>query len=165
VILAGNEDSARGESIPLILGFRPKRVTDEMVTTIHTAFPDIPRDNIQYDLLKTGDVEVTSNKIIEKGFLEPPPAAFYRAFPRQDDQQQANSTASQSSASSSKTQGPSLIQRYQLEKRLDESVANSSPSNAAAWEDSAEKREASLRERKAKMILEARARMAAPQSS
>lgn len=28
------------------------------------------RDNIHYDLLKTGSVEVTSNKLLERGFLE-----------------------------------------------------------------------------------------------
>lgn len=30
-----------------------------------------PRDNIRYDLLRTGNVELTSNKILEKGFLDP----------------------------------------------------------------------------------------------
>src|ERR1700729_206459 len=28
------------------------------------------RDNIRYDLLRTGNVELTSNKILEKGFLD-----------------------------------------------------------------------------------------------
>ena len=47
-------------------------------------FPDIPkcatllfrntlncyRDNIRYDLLRTGSIETTTNKILERGFLE-----------------------------------------------------------------------------------------------
>jgi hypothetical protein len=28
------------------------------------------RDNIRYDLLRTGNVEVTSNKILERGYLD-----------------------------------------------------------------------------------------------
>lgn len=31
----------------------------------------IYRDNIRFDLLRTGSVELTSNKILERGFLEP----------------------------------------------------------------------------------------------
>lgn len=33
-------------------------------------FPDMPRDNIRYDLLRSGSTEVTTNKILEKGYLE-----------------------------------------------------------------------------------------------
>ena len=37
-----------------------------------------PRDNIRFDLLRTGSVELTSNKILERGFLEPvPPFLFF----------------------------------------------------------------------------------------
>ena len=28
------------------------------------------RDNVRYDLLRTGNVEATTNKILERGFLE-----------------------------------------------------------------------------------------------
>lgn len=61
------------------------------VDTIHGMFPDIPAcvassfsriakiiyrlrfacsDNIRYDLLRTGNIELTSNKILERGFLD-----------------------------------------------------------------------------------------------
>ena len=33
-------------------------------------FPDIPKDNIKYDLLRTGNAELTTNKILERGYLE-----------------------------------------------------------------------------------------------
>lgn len=33
-------------------------------------FPNIPEPNVRYDLLRTGNVQVTSNKILEKGFLD-----------------------------------------------------------------------------------------------
>lgn len=67
------------------------------------------------------------------------------------------------------TQSPSLIERYQLQSRLPDAsnaefVAGSSkdvlnPEDAggkAAWEATSSAREASLRERKAQMILAAR---------
>jgi coupling of ubiquitin conjugation to ER degradation protein 1 len=53
-----------------------------------------------------------------------------------------------------------LISRFGLEKQLfSTDIAPASEQDAggrAAWEDTAEKREASLRERKARMILAAR---------
>lgn len=44
--------------------------TLRQITTVHAAFPDIPRPNIHYDLLRTGSAEVTSNKILERGVLD-----------------------------------------------------------------------------------------------
>jgi coupling of ubiquitin conjugation to ER degradation protein 1 len=65
---------------------------------------------------------------------------------------------SSSVAGSSKQ--PNLISRYRLETRLsDDSAVGDKPEEAggkAAWEATAEKREASLQERKAKMVLAAR---------
>jgi coupling of ubiquitin conjugation to ER degradation protein 1 len=40
------------------------------VNNVQAMFPDIPRDNIHYDLLRMGSAELTTNKILEKGFLE-----------------------------------------------------------------------------------------------
>jgi coupling of ubiquitin conjugation to ER degradation protein 1 len=64
------------------------------VDTVHNMFPDIPtsvifictvtysnyanRDNIRYDLLRTGNVEQTVNKVIEKGFLDAVCLIFFR---------------------------------------------------------------------------------------
>jgi len=88
-----------------------------------------------------------------------PPAPYYTVYPR------ATTTASLSSSvqpnTSAAPQQPkeTLISRYQLQTRLssDEPVgASEEAGGKAVWEDTAEKREASLRERKAKMILAAR---------
>jgi coupling of ubiquitin conjugation to ER degradation protein 1 len=53
-----------------------------------------------------------------------------------------------------------LISRFGLENRLSAAVVVSTPDHdaggRAVWEDTTEKREASLRERKAQMILAAR---------
>ncbi|KAF5384547.1 hypothetical protein D9757_006424 [Collybiopsis confluens] len=163
------------------LGFRPKNVTQDMVDTVGNMFPDLPRDNIRYDLLRTGSVETTTNKILERGFLEAassfcfPPASYFTLYPRtvHPAQQNQRNNAAGSSASASGVQSKeTLISRYNLQSKAE--LQNSGEQSAAMieeeevggkakWEDTPEKREASLKERKEKMILAARQRMLAAQ--
>ncbi|KZS87065.1 hypothetical protein SISNIDRAFT_461238 [Sistotremastrum niveocremeum HHB9708] len=175
----------RPRSPATILGFRPQRVTDEMVTSVHSMFPNIPEPNIRYDLLRSGNVQVTSNKILEKGFLDAPPAAYFELYPppatsatsATDLPSNPNSRSAaahtNATASSSKTSAATtLISRYNLHSRLSSSTPgtegedlSNAPSvdvkgsSKGVWETEAEKREASLRERKAKMVLAARKRL------
>lgn len=146
-----------------------------------------PSDNIRFDLLRTGSVELTSNKILERGFLEPvrpapslffhfgrglnaeqPPPAYFTLYPRPDgptDPQRRpttthpNTTAAPSSATTT-ARHPSLIERYHLAQQVTEEPgtpdAHADAGGKAKWEDTPEKREASLRERKAQMVLAAR---------
>ena len=147
------------------LGFRPKNVSPQMISTVSSMFPDIPVPNIHYDLLRTGNVEQTSNKVLERGFLEAPPAAFFTLYP----QSAPNSTSTPGAPSKpgSAPKAASLVERYHLEDRINtgEVVDDKSIGGKAQWEDSAEKREASLRERKAQMILAARQRFLAQQQA
>ncbi|TFK96071.1 hypothetical protein BDV98DRAFT_576744 [Pterulicium gracile] len=168
------------------LGFRPKKITDDEVDTITAMFPDIPRPNIHYDLIRTGNVERTSNKILERGFLDAPPPAYFTAYPSQPSAPLPVRLATASGSSKAKSQ-ETLISRYHLQTRLSSDGSSSSPSPSteinsgtspaaadnhpemlpggkAKWEDSAEKREASLRERKAQMVLAARKRFEAQQA-
>ncbi|KAL4080081.1 hypothetical protein V8B97DRAFT_1914194 [Scleroderma yunnanense] len=148
-------------SAPTALGFRPKHVNQ-----IHAMFPDIPPDNIRFDLLRTGSVELTSNKILERGFLEPPPPAYYNIYPRTESAAPRPSTTSRSASNSTdySMKELSLIERYHLHERVTASPAETMEAGGKAkWEDTPEKREASLRERKAQMILAARQRMLAQQ--
>ncbi|KAG8221556.1 hypothetical protein J3R82DRAFT_1798 [Butyriboletus roseoflavus] len=128
-------------------------------------FPDIPTDNIRFDLLRTGSVELTSNKILERGFLEPPPPAYFTLYPRHDahgTNAQHRQPTTHTPSPSTTARPPSLIQRYRLEKNLAETPdipdteALADAGGKAKWEDTAEKREVSLRERKAQMVLAAR---------
>ena len=119
----------------------------------------LPRDNIRYDLLRSGSTETTSNRILERGFLDPPPQGYYTLYPRTNTNvapagQQARLPAQQIPQKPKET----LISRYALESRVSDvaPIPESEVGGKAVWEDSAEKREASLRERKAKMILAAR---------
>ncbi|EIN05481.1 hypothetical protein PUNSTDRAFT_74748 [Punctularia strigosozonata HHB-11173 SS5] len=157
-LTSGPDDPARAA-----LGFKPRKVTDEMAHRVADIYPDIPRDNIRYDLLRTGDVAVTSEKILTKGYLDAPPSAYYELYPRGPESSSAPH-AQPSSTDKGKSPAPpkaeSLISRYHLEDRLaSASTVVQSPTDVAGkatWEDTPEKREASLRERKAQMILAAR---------
>jgi len=161
------EGAAAGAPGPS-LGFRPRNVTPAMMSSVQSAFPQEPRENIHYDLLKTGNVQVTSNKLLEKGFLPPPPAAYYALYPRSTPQQPPPSTTQrptlQATSSVKSSAAPtSLISRYGLENRLDISISDpgkgQNVEGKSTWLDTAEKREASLRERKAQMVLAARQRL------
>lgn len=167
-VTSGSE-SSEGQSASDALGFRPKNVTQDMVDRISQMFPDIPVDNIRYDLLRTGNVELTTNKILERGILEAPPQAYYALYPREPAAPAAHPNAGPSAAGTStslpRKPKESLISRYKLEERVkkDETIAEEQVGGKAAWEDSTEKREASLKERKAQMILAARQRFLAQQ--
>ncbi|KAF8066787.1 hypothetical protein FPV67DRAFT_1562348 [Lyophyllum atratum] len=154
-----NNDTIEQRSATDTLGFRPKPVTQVMIDTISNMFPDIPVDNVRYDLLRTGSVELTSNKILEKGFLDAPPPAYYNLFPRDANSTNANRPPANAGApGTQKMPAESLISRYNLHERVTntEPISEQDIGGKAVWEDSAEKREASLRERKAQMILAAR---------
>ncbi|KAG6911007.1 hypothetical protein DXG01_005422 [Tephrocybe rancida] len=135
------------------------------IDTIANMFPDIPVDNVRYDLLRTGSVELTSNKILERGFLDAPPPSYYTLFPR-DAAPGRPSTATTTGRATDTKAAESLISRYNLHDRVknEETIQEDQIGGKAVWENSAEKREASLKERKAQMILAARQRMLAQQS-
>ncbi|KAG9311386.1 hypothetical protein JVU11DRAFT_8495 [Chiua virens] len=169
---SGTSSSSDTRSATTALGFRPKHVTQDMVDQIHTMFPDIPTDNIRFDLLRTGSVELTTNKILERGFLDPPPPAYFTLYPHPDGRRpttapapaRPNAPAANPPAVATVPQ-PSLIERYRLEHTLvdDQDLSQADAGGKAKWEDTPEKREASLRERKAQMVLAARQRMLAQQ--
>ncbi|KAJ6504203.1 hypothetical protein C8R47DRAFT_1174784 [Mycena vitilis] len=147
------------------LGFRPKPVSQDMVLIPAVLCPD----NIRYDLLRTGSVELSSNKILERGFLDPPPPAYFTVYPRETNAEPATRPAQAAGGATStavKQPKQSLIDRYNLQERAAQPgtvVEEDTSGGKAVWEDSAEKREASLKERKAQMILAARQRMLAAQ--
>ncbi|KAG2068624.1 hypothetical protein BDR04DRAFT_1129160 [Suillus decipiens] len=163
-----SSDSSSRRSTSSTLGFRPKNVTQEMVNQIHSMFPAIPQDNIRYDLLRTGSVEVTSNKILERGYLDAPPPAYFTVYPRTEVPPQPRQVASQGQTTGlAPTPKEDLISRYKLQDRVASSTflpEGDLSFGKANWEDTSEKREASLRERKAQMILAARQRMLAQQT-
>ncbi|KIM43587.1 hypothetical protein M413DRAFT_443507 [Hebeloma cylindrosporum] len=164
-VLKVGHDSTEQRSAADALGFRPKNVTQEMVDTVSNMFPDIPPDNIRYNLLRTGSVELTTNKILERGFLDAPPPAYHTLYPRNPDPPRAAQPNLLAVPGLPKKGSESLISRYRLQDRVkqDEEIREEELGGKAVWEDSAEKREASLKERKAKMILAARQRLLAQQ--
>jgi hypothetical protein len=93
-----------------------------------------------------------------------PPQAYYTLFPRGNNAPNANNrprpNATQGTSTATK-KPESLISRYHLEEKITSPSQEAEDPSAeiggkAVWEDSAEKREQSLKERKEKMILAAR---------
>ncbi|KAG1883773.1 hypothetical protein F4604DRAFT_263132 [Suillus subluteus] len=163
-----SSDSSGRRSASSALGFRPKNVTQDMVNQIHSMFPTIPQDNIRYDLLRTGSVEITSNKILERGYLDVPPPAYFTVYPRTEVPPQPRQAAPQGQTTGlAPTPKENLISRYKLQDRVASSTFSPEDDlsfGKADWEDTSEKREASLQERKAQMILAARQRLLAQQT-
>ncbi|KAJ7088582.1 hypothetical protein C8R44DRAFT_442223 [Mycena epipterygia] len=166
--LTTSNDSPSDRSAADTLGFRPKPVSQDMIDTISNMFPDIPPDNIRYDLLRTGSVELSSNKILERGFLDPPPPAYFTLYPRDTNVEPARGAQAGAATSTAVKAKQSLIDRYNLQERVVQPgplISEEEIGGKAVWEDSSEKREASLKERKAQMILAARQRMLAQQQT
>ncbi|KAI0247388.1 hypothetical protein BJV78DRAFT_1276914 [Lactifluus subvellereus] len=167
-------ESTAEQAVARALRFRPKKVTPEMVETVTGMFPDIPNAHIHYDLLRTGSVELTTNNILERGFLDPPPETYFTLYPRSADANATPRPAGAPTATRAATTAvtpthtkDTLISRFGLESRLPSAGAlpqsEQDAGGRAVWEDTAEMREESLRERKAQMILAARQRMLATQ--
>lgn len=154
--------------------------TQEMVRAVKSMFPDIPEASIRYDLLHSGSAEVTCDRILQQGYLPVPPPGFSSPddevtdlttttdSPNHRPVAAAAAAAAQGESmsrdSASSSISPSLIKRYHLENRLNESgtpAAEVKGKSAAssAWSSNVEEREQSLQERKAQMILQARKRM------
>jgi len=159
-----SSDGSTGNRSPS-LGFRPHHVTPNMISSVQAAFPQEPRENIHYDLLRTGNVQVTSNKLIEKGLLPPPPPAYFARYPEATNGTIASepthpSSSPEAGPSAPKTATTNLITRLGLENRVSEPTEIApKASGKAAWLSTAQEREASLRERKAQMVLAARQRL------
>lgn len=147
-------------------------------------FPHISESSIRYDLQRSGSVDVTCERILTEGRLPEPPAGLFAPTPTPTNQNQNQNrtngnattnninngalTTPNSKASSSK-KSPSLISRFGLESRLSEddssdislgdvsveSLKGKEKANMG-WGEEKGEREKRLRERKEKMILEAR---------
>ncbi|CAG8453592.1 8948_t:CDS:2 [Cetraspora pellucida] len=134
---------------------RPRPVTPEMVATVCAMFPNIPPVAVQYDLQKTGSVEVTCDNILQHGSLPLPPPTVASPF----------AVPSTSHASSSTTSGinvsvthQSLVDRYKLQDAVKKGIVPSEPPKT--WEATPEKRQELLQRKKDAMILQARERSA-----
>ncbi|SHO79330.1 Uncharacterized protein MSYG_3680 [Malassezia sympodialis ATCC 42132] len=132
----------------------------QMVGVVKSMFPHVPEASIRYDLMVSGSAEVTCDKILQQGYLPPPPDGF----PGADEAQRpaVEEPVQQSTETEPPTAPANLITRYRLEGRLADTDTSSAISTA--WSDNANDRQKSLEERKAQMILQARRRMAQRQN-
>ncbi|PVF93308.1 hypothetical protein CPB86DRAFT_809029 [Serendipita vermifera] len=179
----GSSESSNTSGLAKILGFKPKNVTPEMIDSVRAVFPDIPRANIHYDLLRTGSVEATVHRLMERGYLDAPPPAYRRAFPQTDSDNAPVSASTNPANKPTPAKVPTLIQRFRLETKIASDAptsdepegwngtgpipyaakgkgrATEGPTGPTVWEATAEKRQESLQKRKEAMILAARRKL------
>ncbi|GBB85284.1 hypothetical protein RclHR1_11840007 [Rhizophagus clarus] len=131
---------------------RLRTVTPEMVETVCSMFPNTPPAAVQYDLQKTGSVEVTCDNILRDGGLPlPPPYAAASSFTIPSTTQ-----ASTSSTGISTSLTQSLIEKYKLQDAVKRGLIPPEPPKK--WEVTAEKRQELLQWKKDAMVLQARER-------
>lgn len=127
-------------------------VSQNMIEIIHTMFPNIPIESIEYDLERTGSVEVTTETLLTHGQLPTPPPSFVPRLSRHI-----------SSRISSFDKKPTyshddLIKRYDLYSRIkaEEERSAQKQEEVYKWYPDKEQREAQLRRKRETMILKAR---------
>ncbi|KAJ1968841.1 hypothetical protein IWQ62_000999 [Dispira parvispora] len=140
------------------------------VERVQAMFPHIPEAAIRADLARTGSIETTCDNILRQGSLPLPPGA---QVSRVSDSNPSSHTTAQSPAqrrnpgqstsaggSSSTASGgstsDSLIKRFNLASKLDQTVPDE---QTYQWETDASSRQEQLRRRKELMILQARQKL------
>ncbi|KAL1410196.1 hypothetical protein Q8F55_004201 [Vanrija albida] len=133
-------------------------VRRDMVESVHAAFPDAELDAVVYSLTRTRNAQATSEIILDRGVLPTPPATFVvpdhlRPAPR----------VPVAAKPAAPPKPVSLIERYGLASRV--SAAPADEPGAGRWEADRAAREAELKARKERMILDARRRLLAKQKA
>ncbi|KAK9760344.1 hypothetical protein K7432_015736 [Basidiobolus ranarum] len=143
-----NQDGQRRTGTGLSTGRR--YVSPEMISTVHSMFPNVPLAAIQADLARTGSVEITCDNILRDGGLPLP----VEATPQPSPNVQPNSNTGTSS-STNKATAANLIHRFNINPENEESSSVAPPK---VWEATADRRQDNLQRRKEHMILQARKR-------
>ncbi|WOO78919.1 Coupling of ubiquitin conjugation to ER degradation protein 1 [Vanrija pseudolonga] len=128
-------------------------VRREMVESVHAAFPDVPVDAVVYSLTRTRNAQSTSEIILDRGSLPTPPPTFIVP----DHLRPAARVPVAPAKAAPPPKPVSLIERYGLASRVS-SAADAEPAGGR-WEADRAAREAELKSRKERMILDARRRM------
>ncbi|TXT11043.1 hypothetical protein VHUM_01794 [Vanrija humicola] len=134
-------------------------VRREMVESVTAAFPDVPVDAVVYSLTRTRNAQSTSEIILDRGGTLPtPPPNFIVP----DHLRPAVAVPVAPAKAAPPAKPTSLIERYGLSSRVSVAAAASNTDAQPAggkWEADRAAREAELKLRKERMILEARRRM------
>ncbi|KAI5477750.1 40S ribosomal protein s1 [Pseudohyphozyma bogoriensis] len=143
-----------------------RRVPQEQVDTVSSMFPGIPTRSIRYELERSG-MERTVERCLRDGALPEAPQGFFSddvpPAPPVPATPATNPIPSASTSTSAPATPPSLITRLNLSARASAQKSGAEEDGGegrkGGWEASPEKREKSLRERKERMVLEARRKM------
>jgi len=140
---------------------RRRQVPEASIEQIRSMFPQVSVAAARYDLERTGSIETTTERVLRDGYLADPPAGYYPDLVAASTSVDAALAPSRRNAN----EPPSLIVRLGLQSRIEDDIVpteiQTTPiikgkGKAMTWAPSAEDREKALKERKAKMVLEAR---------
>lgn len=162
-------------------------VPQQSIDQVVSMFPHISPEAVRYDLERNGaNVQQTVERCLRDGGLPDPPAGFFDSEPRAA--APADATARRGAATTGTrattaagfatparagtaaagggssltrpTEGsPSLIERLGLKDQAGQGTPTSTTSTTSGWQATPEARERALKERKAKMVLQARQRL------
>ncbi|EOR04851.1 hypothetical protein J056_000200 [Wallemia ichthyophaga EXF-994] len=125
------------------------------VQALRTLFPQIDNSALVYDLMETRSIERTAENVLRRGRLTTPPYGFQlpsHLVVEPLSESLPNNTGN--STSSTKDTHKNLIKKYNLE---DKDVDSINVNNG--WGTTTGERDRQFKERKAKMILEARRKL------
>ncbi|KAG0234091.1 hypothetical protein BGW41_001228 [Actinomortierella wolfii] len=140
-----------------------------MIDTVKAMFPHIPVAAIQYDLQKTGSVELTCENVLRDGTLPMPPSSrpstpssasgstIGRNAGVGSSTGAAGSSSTATASGSSTSQNVNLLHRYGLSDHAARNYVPEEPTKE--WADTAEKRQQIFKSRKEFMILQARKKL------
>jgi len=160
---SGGNDNANAGGQNVANHQRRRRYRNGDVEQVVSMFPQTSVAAARYDLERSGSLNVTIERALRDGYLTEPPAGYY------PDLVVTASTSSiatlEAPKRSTANETPSLITRLGLQSRVEDDWdrpvddIGKGKGKATSWANTAEDREKSLRERKAKMVLEARRKL------
>lgn len=137
---------------------QPRRqVTTDMVDVVKQLAPHVSEAQIRHDLLRSGSVEATVDRILSEGTLPFPPG--YTASTATSTTTTA--TTNSDTRNKSKIQPENLMEKY----GVDDKANATGTEKKMQWSENADERAKTLQEKKAEMILRARRRLEAQLSN
>lgn len=151
-----------------------RTVTQDMIDVVKAMAPDLAPEQIEYDLQRTGNIELTVERYLNTGTLPYPPNYNIRSATLSSNPSTLASSSSansglgsgsrsaSSSKSQSQSQSQSLLDKYNLHDKLDTfddstlDPKNPYKTEKIKWSGNAEDRQNSLKKQREIMILRAR---------
>ncbi|KAI1342337.1 hypothetical protein F5Y15DRAFT_300044 [Xylariaceae sp. FL0016] len=134
------------------------RAREQAVERIQQMFPQVDRRTILWDLQRNGgNISATTDRILA-GRMEAPPVTFQPPRPPTN----LSPSASQQTKVTAKPAEMNLLQRYNLQDKVDQSeTSENATGKGKNWKQNAQDRQKYLQQQRTNVIIEARKKMQA----